>query len=144
MSVNSPYQVVWLNTPWEWCEHALTVICDFHLANGTRVHITEQNLGELKLIDNALCCSVLDLLKFQSRFEVDKDGYGFVTCPWVHEHVTDEYPSARINVHDRRFTCIHPSCVKRTFDEALSQLAHSAAEAVLSANSEEKTPCPQK
>ena len=144
MSVNSPYQVVWLNTPWEWCEHALTVICDFHLANGTRVHITEQNLGEPKIIKNALCFSVLDLMSVQSRCAISGKQYATVPCPWIHEHVADHYPDARFDVINRQFTCIHPSCVKRTFDEALSQLAHSAAEAVLSANSEEKTPCPQK
>lgn len=79
-----------------------------------------------------------DLLKLQPNLKVDKNGYAFIPCPWFHEHVGSHYESARINVFNRQFTCIHPSCVKRTYDQALSQLAHSAAEAVLSTNPKEK------
>jgi hypothetical protein len=75
---------------------------------------------------------------------IGSDGYALATCPWIHEHVADHYLDVRFYIVNRQFTCIYPSCVKRTWDQALSQLAHSAVEAVLSANSEEKTPCPQK
>lgn len=55
-------------------------------------------------------------------------------CPWVHEHERDYFPKARFDFAKKKFTCIHPCCLHRTLDEALSQLAPSAAETVLSVN----------
>lgn len=69
---------------------------------------------------------------------VGSDGHVRTACPWIHEHVADYYPEARFDIVNKQFTCIHPSCVKRTYDQALSQLVHSAAEAVLSAKLKEK------
>lgn len=77
---------------------------------------------------------MIELLQKQPVCKEDGSGFVLATCPWIGEHTADYYPEARFDLIKQRFVCIHPSCVNRTYNEAVAQLRLTGAEAVSSAN----------
>lgn len=79
------------------------------------------------------------LLEAQPLFEELGNDQFLVQCPWINDHGKPYYPQARFDLRLRKFTCIHPCCLTRTLDEALSQLAKPVASAVSGANQKKET-----